>query len=243
MLRRAPGFSAVVILTLALGIGLNTAVFSVVNAVLLRPLAYPHPERLFWLSTYDDGFAGMEAVGSPISRAGAIRRPPAFERPRTRARSRRGDAATSAEQARLAAVSDGFLGHLRRRVRARRSAATGRAEGLVLSHAYFERRFQRRPCVSVGRAPSSRASDDDHRRAARRFPLPVSGAAAAAARAGADRRLPRRCAVAAQPPTALPVQRRRPTEAGRDAGAAARRARGRAIAIAKAEPLPDSPTS
>jgi len=48
-MRRSPAFSLIVILTFALGIGANTAIFSVVHAVLLEPLPYPSSERLVWL--------------------------------------------------------------------------------------------------------------------------------------------------------------------------------------------------
>jgi putative ABC transport system permease protein len=49
-LRKNPGFTLVAILTLALGIGVNTAVFSVIDSVILRPLPFAHSERLVWLN-------------------------------------------------------------------------------------------------------------------------------------------------------------------------------------------------
>ena len=64
-LLRAPAFAAVTILTLALGIGANTAIFSIVNGVILRPLGYPKPEQLMYLTTQFPAFGFMQFWVSP----------------------------------------------------------------------------------------------------------------------------------------------------------------------------------
>jgi putative ABC transport system permease protein len=64
MLRKSPGFTVIAVLTIALGIGATTAIFSVVDATLLHPLPYPHPEQLV---SVEDDLPGVGAQNVGIS--------------------------------------------------------------------------------------------------------------------------------------------------------------------------------
>jgi putative ABC transport system permease protein len=148
-LRRNPGFTAVVVLTLALAIGMNTAVFSLVNAILVRPLSYPDPDRLVWLGNYNRFFKA-EMVGSPdyvdwqeqaASFAGMV------------AYGTRGYTLATAEGAGqhvLADVTADFWDISGARPALGRFFGPKDRDGIVLSDELFEREFHRDP-HAVGR--------------------------------------------------------------------------------------------
>jgi len=141
MLRRNPGFTTVVIVTLALGIGMNTAVFSVLNSVLLRSLAYPEADRLVWLANYDDYFK-QDTWGSRADYLLWRDQARSFE---SMAAYGNQDlalvAADQASQERIASITGDFWSITGARPAFGRLFRSGEAGTIVLSHGLFERRF------------------------------------------------------------------------------------------------------
>jgi predicted permease len=154
-LRKSPGFAAVAILTLALGIGANTAIFSVVNAVLLRPLPYPDADRLAII------WSGLGSVNRAVAST--------YELYEIRQRTREFDqiggiwvtngtlpGEGDPEQVKIGVVTSNFLSILCPRPALGRffqaqDEAPNAAWAIVLSHGAWARRFGSDPSV-VGKS-------------------------------------------------------------------------------------------
>jgi len=145
--RRTPGFTLLAVLTLAVGIGANTAVFSLVNAVLLRPLAYPDSSRMVWfLTTAPEGpyadasevkFNAWRSIPSTFAHVTAFR----FSQ-LTLTASDRFESVNAGE------VTEDFFELFGARTQAGRTftvpeARPGGANVVVISDAFWARRFRR----------------------------------------------------------------------------------------------------
>ncbi len=151
-LRRNPSFTAITILTLALGIGANTAVFSVVNSVLLKPLAYPKSEELVDLHQAAPGAAGLFSVSDGLRLSASMyftyaEQNRSFQQLGVWAAGTANVTGQSeAEQVRTIEVSDGLLQALGVPPILGRSLSAAdqqprSAETVMLSYGYWQRRF------------------------------------------------------------------------------------------------------
>ena len=148
MLRKNPGFAAVATITLALGIGMNTAVFSVVNAVLIKPLRYPNAERLVWLADY---YEREHFKGEIVSSADFLdwkQQAQSFEK---MAAYDYGNMTISingnADQAMSATVTDDFWAITGAQPSPGRTFAPGERDVVILGRGIFERRLGSDPNI------------------------------------------------------------------------------------------------
>src|SRR5918993_2781318 len=158
LLRKRPTFTAVVVCTLALGIGANTAIFSVVYGVLLRPIPYVDGERLVVVETGKKS-AGAEQLGgvAPADFWDLQEQSRAFEH--VAAVSGGGFSLTGVENPEMipsARISSGFFGALGAQPRLGRAFTKedellASPDAVILSHGLWQRRFGGDPAV-LGRA-------------------------------------------------------------------------------------------
>ena len=150
-LRRSPGFTAAAVLTLGLGIGATTAIFSLIDGVLLRPLAYPNPERLYVIHESFPNVARMPVNAGHFERWRAATRSfdgLALLRPMTVNLTGRGEP----EPVSLARASAALFPMLGVRAQAGRlfldeEDRAGRDRVVMLSDAFWRRRFDGDPAV------------------------------------------------------------------------------------------------
>jgi putative ABC transport system permease protein len=148
-LRRNPSFAAVVIVTLALGIGMNTAVFSVFNALLVRPITYPDTDRLVYVSLHGDipfNAIPLQEFRAWQSRATSFDGLIAYENTQDHAL----QTTENGTQVRNVWVSNDFWALSGARTALGRVPAADEADVMVLSHGLFERWFHSDPGV-IGR--------------------------------------------------------------------------------------------
>jgi putative ABC transport system permease protein len=149
-IRRNPVFAMAITLTLALGIGLTTAVYSVVDAVVLKPLSYPHPDRVVWLTTVTERSNAeiMNAIDFAEWKAQAA----TFEHMVAYTQSDATVAvAGEASRLRVVSASSGFWELTGARPLFGSLPAPADRQVLVLTHRAFRERFRSDPSV-VGQA-------------------------------------------------------------------------------------------
>src|SRR6266545_3102847 len=153
-LRRMPGFAAVVVFSLALGVGLNSSVFSVLNALLLRPLPVPEPDRLVRIYQHNYGNTSYRNYRDLQARSTTMESLAAFSWPNPVALGiPAGRGSLQTEQAWSAAVSSNYFEVLRVRPQLGRTflpeedAAPGKSPVAVIGDQLWRTRFHADPGV------------------------------------------------------------------------------------------------